>query len=297
MKNKSDIINSSILLIGGMNLDILGTAEAVFVPGDSLPGNIQLTPGGVAYNIALRLAEAKINVQLLTVIGNDLLSQTLVQSCENSGIGLNHSVYAQTATPIYLAVHNLEGDMVCAINQMDALALLTPSLLRQKLIELNEPFDLCVLDANLSEDCLRTAAEHLQIPLVADPVSAVKCHRLSPIMHRLFAIKPNLMEAEAMTGHRDPAKAAQCLLEKGVQQVYISMGGQGIFYADQHKSGTLPAPVLPPVSLTGAGDAMTAGITRGIQSGLDVSQIATLGIESSFNYLLYKYEKQRKGVK
>ncbi len=45
-----------MLVIGGMNMDFLGTAGGAFVAGDSLPGTISLRPGGVGRNIAQTLA-------------------------------------------------------------------------------------------------------------------------------------------------------------------------------------------------------------------------------------------------
>lgn len=275
-------------------MDILGFAKGSYQAGDSLPGNITLSPGGVAHNIALRLTQMGETVQLLTVLGDDLFADVLKVACIKTGIGLTYTVKVSGPSSTYLAIHNQEGDMVAAVNQMDALASLTPVMLVHQLSKLSQAFAACVLDANLSVDCLQAAAQALSIPLVADPVSAAKCRRLLPVMDKLYAIKPNLMEAEALTGERDPEKAAQALLSMGVRQAFISLGSKGVYYAEQNQQGILPAPPLPHVGLTGAGDAMTAGITKGVMLGLDARQTAQMGIDSSYQYLSGKLNNENK---
>ena len=45
-----------VCVIGGANADIIATSFKAFVPGDSNPGTVRLTAGGVGRNIAHNLA-------------------------------------------------------------------------------------------------------------------------------------------------------------------------------------------------------------------------------------------------
>lgn len=273
-----------ILVIGGMNLDILGTAHSPFQAGDSLPGSILRSPGGVARNIAALLRNQGARVELICPLGNDDAAQLLSDSCSRLGIGLFHALQTEAPTPTYLAIHDTAGDMVCAINDMQAMEAMTPERL-QKHIPGLPAFDACVLDANLLPETLLYLADALPFPLVADPVSAAKCRRLAPILGRLHAIKPNLLEAQTLTGAASCEDAAVYLLDQGVCQVFVSLGKEGVYYADQSQRGYVRAPQLPRVRLTGAGDAMTAGITMGIAQQLTVREVAELGVYSSTQYL------------
>lgn len=174
--------------------------------------------------------------------------------------------------------------MRAAVNDTRLLEALSPDGLRAALLG-NSGFQACVLDANLSEACLQAAVSVVNVPLIADPVSAVKCLRLLSVMNRLTAIKPNLMEALAMTGEDSPERAANALLRLGVKQVYISLGSEGVYYADAYKSGMRSAPRLHGVSVTGAGDAMAAGITLGVAMKLPDDETAMLGIRLAYEYL------------
>ena len=276
-----------VLCIGGMNMDILGQADSAFAPGDSLPGIISMRPGGVARNIAAQLANLGAQVELLCPLGNDQAADSLRASCHQLGIGLNLAIPAPFPSPSYLAIHDESGDMVAAINDMRAMDALRPQALLGRLAAAGA-FDACVLDANLSADSLLFLASHLQMPLIADPVSAVKCRRLLPIMGSLAAFKPNLMEARAMSGQDSMERAAQALLATGLPSIFISLGKDGLYYADAVQAGHLDALPIPRVSLTGAGDAMTAGLTLGLAQGLDTVEIARLGLQSAFNFLTSK---------
>lgn len=274
----------SVLVVGGLNLDILGTGSGPFLEGDSIPGFIEMKPGGVGCNIASHLARAGVRTELMTVLGDDLNAGLLRAACAEKGIGLSLSFQGKGPSPRYLAIHDMRGEMRAAVNDTRLLEALSPDGLRAALLG-NSGFQACVLDANLSEACLQAAVSVVSVPLIADPVSTVKCLRLLSVMNRLTAIKPNLMEALAMTGEDSPERAANALLRLGVKQVYISLGSEGVYYADAYKSGMRSAPRLHGVSVTGAGDAMAAGITLGVAMKLPADETAMLGIRLAYEYL------------
>ncbi len=274
----------SALVIGGLNLDILGTGSVPFLEGDSIPGFIQTRPGGVGFNIASHLAKAGVRTELMTVLGDDLNAGLLRAACAEKGICLSHSFQAKGPSPRYLAIHDMRGEMRAAVNDTRLLEALSPDGLRAALLG-KSGFHACVLDANLSEACLKSAASAVSTPLIADPVSAVKCLRLLPVMGSLTAVKPNRIEAQALTGEDSPERAAKALLHLGVKQVYISLGSGGVYFADANRSGQLNAPRLSGVSVTGAGDAMAAGIALGVTIKLSVDETALLGIQHAYEYL------------
>ncbi|NLD52380.1 MAG: carbohydrate kinase [Clostridiales bacterium] len=275
-------MKDAFLVIGGLNMDILGTPSHSFVQRDSNIGRVRLTPGGVGRNIASHLARLGAPVELMAVLGNDVYAGLLEQSCTKADIGLRYAVRSNLPTCMYLAIHDTQGDMLAAINDMEAMKALSPESIMEKLRGQN--FRACVLDANLSQQSLEAAAR-MECPLIADPVSCDKAERLVPIFPRLTAIKPNLMEARLLSGREGIEEAAAALLDKGVRQVYISLGSGGCYYASQQERGYLPAVSLPPVPATGAGDAMVAGLTIAISEGKTAAESAAFGQECAANHL------------
>lgn len=274
-----------VIVIGGMNLDLLGMVDAPLTARDSNPGRVISRPGGVGRNIAARLRGLGVETALLTALGNDDRATLLRNACRRDGIDLSLSVQTACPAPCYLCIHDEKGDMALAVNDMAAMAQLTPQTLSSLLPRING-YDGCVLDANLSAEALDFLAVHVTVPLFLDPVSYHKAPRVLPILPRLAAIKPNRMEAQALTGEADPAQAAQALLSMGVKNVFISLGGEGVYYANAQAHGLQPALPLPAAPLTGAGDALCAGLMRALLSGKPIQACAQDGVQSAYQVLL-----------
>ena len=133
-----------VLVVGGMNLDLLGWPGQPLLPRDSTPGRIVSRPGGVGRNIAARLAALGAEVSLLTVLGDDAWARLLTEACARDGIDLSLSLKTAYPSPCYLCVHDEQGDMLAGVNDMRALEALTPQALEARLPAL-AGFDGCVL--------------------------------------------------------------------------------------------------------------------------------------------------------
>ena len=241
---------------------------------DSNPGRVSLRPGGVGRNIAHDLRLLGLDVSLVAALGGDPLSQLLGDSCRELGIDLSMApVLPEGRCGVYLYVTDGAGDMHTAVSDMELTAAITPEVLAPWMERLNR-MDAVVLDANLPEETLRYAAENSAAPLYADPVSAAKAPRLRSVLHRLRAIKPNALEAEALTGEREPERAARALLAAGVGRVFISLGAEGLLAAEGDRLLHLPCAPCAVVNTNGAGDAATAArVWAGIR-GLDLERSA-----------------------
>lgn len=274
-----------ITVIGGMNLDLMGVPDGPLLLRDSNPGRVLLRPGGVGRNIASRLSALGARVRLITALGNDERADMLSGFCRSEGINLSLSLKTDRPCPTYLCIHDEKGDMAAAVSDMTAVDCLTPAVIRARMGAVNES-DACVVDANLPADTLEEIAGSAQTLLVADPVSTVKAQRLRGILPKLTAIKPNQMEAAALTGEYHPEKAAETLLRWGVKNVFISLGAEGVYYAGREETGVMPAKKLPAVPLTGAGDALCAGLTLALAEGRPLRECARLGCQAAHDALL-----------
>lgn len=279
-------MNKPIAVIGGMNMDLLGVPEGAFLFRDSNPGRIVMRPGGVGRNIASRLRGLGAPVLLITALGNDDRAQLLDACCRGEGIDMHLTLQTDRPCPTYLCIHDEKGDMAAAVSDMSAMDCLTPEAIASRAAEINSACAACVLDANLSPEALEAAAASIRLPLIADPVSTVKAQRLRSILPHLTALKPNQMEAAALTGEQQPPRAARALLRAGVQNVFISMGAEGVYYASPREEGVMPAMRLPHIPLTGAGDALCAGLTLGLTAGKSPRECARMGCQAAHDALL-----------
>ena len=271
-------VNKRIAVVGGMNMDIGGSADGELRLRDSNPGRVTLRPGGVGRNIAHDLRLLGAEVSLLSAVGDDPNGKALLASCEALGMDVSLTlVRPRERSSTYLYVTDDSGDMLLGIADMEITDRITPAALAP-LVERLNGFDAVVLDANLSEAALEYLAQELTSPLYADPVSTAKAPKLRKILPRLAALKPNRLEAQTLTGQSDPELAARALLDSGVQRVFLSLGGEGLLAADREQMLRLPAAEARVVNTTGAGDAaMAALVWAGAQGfGLEESARAAL---------------------
>ena len=258
-----------IAVVGGVNMDIGAVSDAPLVARDSNPGRVTTSLGGVGRNIAHNLCLLGEQVSMITVLGQDSFAQSVRENAADIGLDLSHSATIPGGrTGTYLFIDGCDGDMALAVNDMAIYEHITPEFLRQRLDYINHA-DLVVVETNLPEASIQWLCSHCTAPVLADPVSTIKAPKLLPVLDKLTALKPNRMEAELLSGvtirdETDVQKAAKVLLDKGVQQVYISLGGDGLYAEDQAgRHVRLPCPKVQVVNATGGGDAMAACIAHG----------------------------------
>ncbi len=175
--------------------------------------------------------------------------------------------------------------MHLAVSDMEICRFLTPDALEEKLPLLRAAGAL-VLDTNIPEETVRWLCTQVDVPIFADPVSVSKAEKLRPVLASLHALKPNKLEAELLSGIRitdehDLNRAADALLETGLQQVYITMGKEGVLAADGKKRVRLSALPEVPVNTTGCGDAFMAALVWAHFRGLDAAESARAGLAAA----------------
>lgn len=273
--SNSAATNRFVAVIGAANIDLTGVMTGASVDGDSNPGKVAVSSGGVARNIAENIARLGTHCELITAMGDDAWSRQLTEHCESVGIGLAHRIVsAAHRTSSYLSVHDSRGELITAINDMAILDCINAEALAGRLDVLRDAA--CwVIDANLSAEAL----EYLfgvagNIPIWIDPVSSIKAQRLIPHLSNIHCLTPNLQEAAVLTGmsvesYKDAPELAKKLHQLGVQQVMITLGAQGAYASDGQDTFWLSAQQTQVVNVTGCGDAAIAALVHGSVNGLN----------------------------
>lgn len=274
------------VVVGGVNVDIGGVTARPPVQGDSNPGTVRTSLGGVGRNIAHNLRLLGLTTHLLTVLGTDDSAQRIADSCAELGIDLSHSLRVPgAATSTYLFIANERGEMALAVSDMDIYRHLTPDFLARQASLLNGACAV-VVDANIPEESIVWLAENCQAPLFADPVSTAKAEKLRPVLGRLHTLKPNRLEAERLSGVRITGQtslndAADALLATGLRRVFISLGADGVLAADATGRCRLPCCPGTLVNSTGCGDAFMAALVWAHLQQAGLMTAARLGLAAA----------------
>ena len=253
--------------IGGANIDLHGRARGPIVLRDSNPGTLHFSFGGVTRNILENLSLLGVQTSLISVVGSDLYGTVLREASGAMGMDTTHLVTRKGfSSSSYISLLDAEGDMLIGMSDMGILKTMGAEFVAEHLSAVNCA-KLCVCDANLSYAAMEYLLAHATVPTFCDPVSTSWAKEMAPLACLFHTLKPNRMEAEVLTGMAITNKALLCdaadlLLGRGLAEIYITLGADGIYYKNQNGTHYLcksrPLPIV--VNATGAGDAAMAGI-------------------------------------
>lgn len=270
---------SEVVVIGGSNMDIVGSPNIRLLNNDSAPGRITYSAGGVARNIAENLGRMGIACRLITAVGDDDNGKRLLESCRQTGVNVE-GVYVsrQESTSTYLSLHDDGGEMVYALSDMDIVDNLTPEYLELHATTISQAACV-VMDANLSQESIRYLLEkHGGQTFFVDPVSVTKSRKLKDVLKHIHTMKPNCHEASELVGKKlaDGDLAVSALRSTGLKHPYVSCGSAGVHYLKSGEPCCRKSEATQVVNTSGAGDAFMAGLVYGFLHGLDEDEVISV---------------------
>ena len=265
---------SKIFVAGSFNIDITCYAPRIPRHGETVPGtSANISSGGKGFNQATAAAHAGSEVVMLSKIGDDALSNIALGCYQKEGVSTR---LLTVVKGVNTGCAFIEVEEETAENRIvivpGANALVGKDDIESAMDEIaSSDYALTQLETSLeSVDALAKACRSLEKPLILNPAPA------KPLPDELFKLvsifTPNETEAEFYTGVKieneaDANRAAEILLQKGVQTAIITLGKKGVFYKTQNESGMIIAPKVKAVDTTGAGDAFNGALASRLASG------------------------------
>ena len=259
-------MNKRIFVLGAAITDLMGFPDGHPISGDSVPGNITKTSGGVGRNLAENLVRLGLPVELLTAFGDDDNGKKLMAECQKLEIGIRHSILANGQRgAMHLAVMDSKNDLFAGLADLSVMDNITPDYLDQQRTSLDNA-SVLVMETNLPGNVIDWIVDQeWEVPLYLDPVSDRLTLRIKEHLGEFHTIKANKRQAEILLGRNisrpeDLEEIADKCLRAGVQRLFITLGDAGVFAADSNKRIQMAAAKVKVVSTTGAGDAFHAGL-------------------------------------
>ena len=263
----------NITVIGESNIDIAVKPHGELSAKGCTPSSIAFHLGGVARNIAHNLRLLGHEVRLASVFGDDGFAQGMMEECEQLGIDLSlSSQYANAKSPIFLSFNDEVGNIQSAVSDIALNSCLDMEWIRDRIDAINRS-DMVVADTLLSVDALTFLIDHCLVPLYIDTVSPNRALLLMEAMKRswkksVYALKCNLAEALSMTGTTNPEDAIRLLCAKGIEEVFLTLGEDGVCFGSKKEFRHFPAIEVEAVNVTGSGDAFFAGVIHAHAIGI-----------------------------
>ena len=296
IKGKGYVVNEGnyVTVIGGANIDIQGVPNSKLNMFDSNPGKIDISLGGVGRNIAENIARLGISTKFISAIGNDLYGEKIISESKLSGINMDDCYIVDNhSTSVYLSILNENKDMQLALSHMDILDKLDTTYIHSKSNTIKDSLAI-VLDTNLKQEVIDYIVNTFKgCTFFLDTVSTKKALKIKDILGKFNTIKLNKYEAEtlsdiAINKEDDLKRCSSFFLEKGVKKVFITLGKDGVFCADENNLLNLKGLDIKVVNATGAGDAFTSGLIYSYLNNFDLEQSAKFSTGASLLALSHK---------
>ena len=286
--------DSYILVLGASIVDIIGFSRRKYSHRDSIPGNIKISLGGVCRNIAENLARVNVNTEFISILGGDDQGRNIIENSKKIGYNMEHSLILENEyTPTYMAILNEDGEMESAIVDMECLNKMDTAFIDSK-AEVIENAEYVILDSDNPEllEYILTKF-HGKTKFILDPVSASKAEKVSHLIKYFHTIKPNRLETEILCGFKiesdkDLVKAADYFLSLGVENVFISLDADGIYYKTATEEGKVKTTGVDVKNVTGAGDSFVSGVGYGYMNNLSIKDTVKYAIAMSVVTIIHE---------
>ena len=279
-----------MVVVGVVFLDIKGFPFFKYDAVGTNLGNVLMTHGGVARNVAENMANLGAEVEFVTMLDDDSLGREARLRLRGAGVKLTHAV----STPdkgmgMWLAVFNEKGDLAGSVSHMpDASPI--ERLFDEKGEEIIRSCRGVALEIDLSEKVSERVfelAEHFDKPVYAIVANMSVILRRPDFMARTACVILNEIEAGRLFGREIRALSPEETLEAiseaapamGIRSIVVTMGARGAVYLDAENGlrGVCPAVPCRVVDTTGAGDAFFSAVVESLARGMRLDDAVTCG--------------------
>jgi len=283
-----------VSVLGGVNVDIKGISSDEKAGGDSHPGKVFFSAGGVARNMAENISRLEMPVRLFGITGKDVFGDYIYRDCIAKEISTEFLMQsADVRTSVYVTISNKTGGAFFAVNDMkSAEEFLNADLIKNNQESLKQS-SVIVSDTNLKTEALNEAvklAVENGIPVFIDAVSSEKALRVKEISGAVDFLSVNKAEFAELFKNCNFDSDEQILksinggaFEK-FKYVILKMDKDGvkIICSEEKIIHSFKAIQTEIKEISGAGDAFNAGFIFSVmndESGMyDITKAGRMGL-------------------
>ena len=254
---------TAILVVGSLNADLVVRTPRFPAPGETISGeDLHIIPGGKGANQAVAAARQGASVGMTGRVGNDSFGPELINNLKQNNVDASHvQIDAQSATGTAIIVVDANGQNSILLSpggngRVSSADVASASFSDYKLLllQLEIPMETVIAAAQ------RARENGLRVLLNPAPAR--------PLPDELISLSdfiiPNEIELSLLTNQavNDPAsaeKAARTLLERGAQNIIVTLGANGALLVTSSQVTHVKAYPVDVVDTTAAGDAFIGG--------------------------------------
>ena len=275
-----------IVVVGDIAVDVVSMLRTPLVRGSDAAAEVRLMPGGSGANVAVWLARLGERVTFVGRIGDDIFGRWLQDDLAAEGVTPALVVDRARRTGVIQVLVEPGGERTM-VPDRGANAVWAPDEISETLIagaDLLHVVGYVFLDRQSQSGALAAMAYARQhsIPVSLDPSSHAPLLGLGAeafweLVGPVDLLLPNRREAQVLSGREDPEEAL-LVLQKHAGTVVIKLDRDGCIAADARGMKRSPAPSIPIINATGAGDAFNAGFLATWKPGANLEDACRAGV-------------------
>jgi len=262
-----------IAVVGSANTDMVIKADRIPAPGETVIGReFVMAPGGKGANQAVAAARLGAEVTFVARLGSDVFGDRAIAGYEQEGIDTTWIVRdPETASGVALIFVDEAGENSIAVASGANARLAAEDVERAQdaiasadvlLVQLEVPL------AALSRAIEIAHSAGVRVILNPAPAREVPASLLS----RVSIATPNEHEIKVVVGEGDRVRSVAKMLDAGTQTVLVTLGAQGVLWAEKGQQVRIPAFRVQAVDTTAAGDAFNGALAYALASELAMQE-------------------------
>ena len=274
---------ANVVVIGSLNMDLVTRAPRLPRGGETLIGeSFSTIPGGKGANQAVAAARLGAQVSMVGCVGSDAYGQQLRGALLAEGIDCQAVSVVDGSSGVALIVVD-DNSQNAIVIVAGANGELTPTVL-ERFDAVLQSADVIICQLEVPDATVGHALKRgreLGKTVILNPAPASRALPAEWYAYVDYLI-PNESEAMVLSGlavdSLETAEAAATqLIASGAGKVIVTLGAQGLVFANGSSFEHFPAPRVKAVDTTAAGDTFVGGFAAALASGKDEAEAIRFG--------------------
>lgn len=270
-----------VVVVGSINVDLVVTLERHPQPGETLLGRtMSVMPGGKGANQAVAAAKLGASTTIVGAVGLDSYTDVALSGLNAAGVNTDAVQRVDSTTGVAIVEVDDGGENTIVVIP-GANGKVTPELIASA-TGLIAGADVLVLQGEIPAASVAAAVAVARGRVLINLAPVIELDRTTLLRADPLVVNEHegalVLEQLGAPVPSDHGGTARALLECGFSSVVMTLGGAGALLADPLGVHEVPAPSVPVVDTTGAGDAFVGALAARLVAGDALSDAVRVAV-------------------